>query len=107
MTIYTCDTCKRTSEIVRLNEVCPFCIAESAVATYQTEYEQKHIASAVELARKEERERVMSIVRAVEIKGERVGSFLLGDKVLDFANKLLGEFKQKVEQALTPNQEHV
>ncbi len=36
---------------------------EKAVATYQTEYEQKHIASAVEIARKEEREKIVEWVR--------------------------------------------
>jgi len=34
-------------------------VASEAVATYQIEHEQKHIASAVEVARREERDKII------------------------------------------------
>ncbi len=41
-------------------------VIEETVASYQTEYEQKHIASAVEIARKEEREKIVEWAKRKE-----------------------------------------
>ena len=40
-------------------------------------------------------------INSAEVKGNRVGAFALGDKVLEFANELLTEFKTQTLQAIT------
>lgn len=46
------------------------------------------------------KERIKWVIEGISVEDSRVGKFVLGDKVMEFANELLEEYKKKTLEAL-------